>query len=76
MQIEEFIIQVEESLEGVCAGSIEPSTAFQELKEWDSLALLTLSESIDIACGVLLKKNEIESCLTVEALFELVQSKA
>ena len=57
MQIEEFIIQVEESLEGVRAGSIEPSTAFQELKEWDSLALLTLSDSIDIACGVLLKKK-------------------
>ena len=53
MQIEEFIIQVEESLEGVRAGSIEPSTAFQELKEWDSLALLTLSDSIDIACGVI-----------------------
>ena len=32
MQIEEFIIQVEESLEGVRAGSIEPSTAFQELE--------------------------------------------
>ena len=75
MQIEEFIIQVEESLEGVPTGSIEPSTAFQELKEWDSLALLTLSDSIDIACSVLLKKNEIESCLTVEALFELVKSK-
>lgn len=75
MQIEEFIVQVEDSLEGVAAGSIEPSTKFQELKEWDSLALLTLTDSVDIASGVLLKKNEIESCDTVEALFQLVQSK-
>lgn len=76
MLIEEFIVQVEESLEGVHAGAIEPSTEFQKLKEWDSLALLTLTDAIDIACGVLLKKNEIESCDTVEALFQLVQSKA
>lgn len=75
MQIEEFIVQVEDSLEGVRAGVIDPSTPFQELKEWDSLALLTLTDSIDIAYGVLLKKNEIESCDTLEALFQLIQSK-
>lgn len=76
MQLEEFIIHIEASIEGVSPSSIKPSTEFQKLKEWDSLALLTLTDSIDIACGILLKKNEIESCNTVEALFQLVQSKA
>jgi acyl carrier protein len=54
---------------------VTETTAFKELKEWDSLAILTLTDTIDLEYGVLLKKADIESCGTVQSLFDLVQSK-
>ena len=76
MEIKIFIQQFEESLDGLEAGTVDEVTAFKELKEWDSLAILTLTDTIDLEYGVLLKKSEIESCDSVRSLFDLVQSKA
>ena len=76
MEIKIFIQQFEESLDGLDAGTVNEATAFNELKEWDSLAILTLTDTIDLEYGVLLKKSEIESCDSVRSLFDLVQSKA
>ena len=76
MEIKIFIRQFEESLDGLEAGSVDEATVFKELKEWDSLAILTFTDTVDLEYGVLLKKAEIESCDSVRALFHLVQSKA
>ena len=76
MEIKKFIQQFEESLDGLDTGIINEATAFKELKEWDSLAILTLTDTIDLEYGVLLRKTEIESCNSVRAIFDLVQSKA
>ena len=76
MEIKIFIQQFEESLDGLDTGTVDEATAFKELKEWDSLAILTLTDTIDLEYGVLLKKTEIESCDSVRSLFDLVQSKA
>ena len=76
MEIKIFIQQFEESLDGLEAGTVDEVTAFKELKEWDSLAILTLTDTIDLKYGVLLKKSDIESCDSVRSLFDLVQSKA
>ena len=76
MEIKIFIQQFEESLDGLEAGTVSEITAFKELKEWDSLAILTLTDTIDLEYGVLLKKTDIESCDSVRALFDLIQSKA
>ncbi len=76
MEIKKFIQQFEESLDGLDVGTVDEATAFRELKEWDSLAILTLTDTIDLEYGVLLKKIEIESCDSVRSLFDLLQSKA
>ena len=75
MEFNRFIQQFEESLDGLETGSLTGKTAFKGLKEWDSLAILTLTDTIDLEYGVLLKKTEIESCDTVQSLFDLIQSK-
>lgn len=75
MEIKTFIQQFEESLDGLEAGTVSEATVFKKLKEWDSLAILTLTDTIDLEYGVLLKKSEIESCETVQLLFDHVQSK-
>ena len=75
MQIKIFIQEFEESLDGLDRGTVSETTVFKELKEWDSLAILTLTDTIDLEYGVLLKKTEIESCDSVQSLYDLVQSK-
>ena len=75
MEFNRFIKQFEECLDGLETGSLTGITKFNGLKEWDSLAILTLTDTIDLEYGVLLKKIEIESCDTVQSLFDLIQSK-
>ena len=76
MEIKDFILQIEDSLDGLDPNSIELSTNFKSLKEWDSLAILTLTDTIDLNYGIILKKAEIESCSSVEELYHLVKYKS
>ena len=62
MKIKIFIKHFEESIDGLDPGSVTEATAFKELKEFDSLAILTLTDTIDLEYGVLLKKADIDSC--------------
>jgi len=75
MEWEEFKACVASSIEGADAESLREDTDFKQLKAWDSLALLTLTDSIDMEYEVVLKKADIDACADVGALFELVQSK-
>ncbi len=75
MEIKNFIGHFEYALDGLESGTIDKSTNFKALKEWDSLAILTLTDTIDIEYGILLKKSEIEACETIEQLFNFLQSK-
>lgn len=42
---------------------------------WDSLAIVSLIATIDQAFGVIVKGCEIEKCLTVKEIFNLIDSK-
>ncbi len=73
--MDEFLERVAESIEGAEADSLEAGTDFKRLKNWDSLALLTLTDTIDMEYGVLLKKGEIDRCGTLGELYELVRTR-
>ena len=73
--MEQLIKIIEESLYEVEPGSITEESNVVQLKEWDSLALLTLTDAVDLEFGVLLKKDEIEASGTVLKLHQLILSK-
>ena len=75
MDLNEFIACVAACIEGTDVASMGEDTDFKQLKAWDSLALLTLLDSVDMKYGVILKKAEIDDCADIRALFELVKSK-
>ena len=75
MEIKNFIDHFEYALDGLESGTIDGATKFKDLKEWDSLAILTLTDKIDIEYGILLRKSEIEAFETIEQLFDFIQSK-
>jgi len=75
MDINTFIQEFEASIEGLEPGSVTEDTKFQELPQWDSLAVLTTIAMVDAAFEVELTANEILGCATIRELAELVESK-
>ncbi len=75
MELDTFIKNLEEAIEDVEVGTLTAQTRFKDLKSWDSLAVLTVTDTIDIEYGVVLRKPDFESADTLVELFELVQTK-
>lgn len=73
--MEQLIKIIEESLYDLEPGSITEESNVVQLKEWDSLALLTFTDAVDLEFGVLLKKDEIEGSGSVLELHQLIVAK-
>ena len=73
--MEKLINIIEESLYGIDPGTVSEDSNIVQLKEWDSLALLSLTDSIDMEFGVLLKKEDIEGAQSVAELWQLIKVK-
>lgn len=72
MSLEKFIEDFEESVEDVEVGSLSGDTRFKDLKSWDSLAVLTLTDTVEMEYGVLLSKRLLDEMDTVEAIYAYV----
>lgn len=75
MNLESFIELVSGSLEEVPDAGLHGATDFKGLAFWDSLAVLTVTDSIEMECGVLLKKKDYHDCGTLLELYNLVCSR-
>lgn len=75
MDLESFIKHVEDSLADLSEGPLSAETDFKSLRAWDSLAVLTVTDTIDMEYGVLLRKSDYQSCATLRELYDLVSSK-
>ena len=73
--MEQLIKIIEESLYDLEPDSITEESNVVQLKEWDSLALLTFTDAVDLEFGVLLKKDEIEGSGSVLELHQLIVAK-
>lgn len=74
MEIQEFINNFTNQFDEPEKVTLEPSTRFRELEDWNSLtALMTLSMA-DEVYGVVLPPEEMRSANTVQELFDLISS--
>ena len=73
MELDTFIKNFEEAIEDIEVGTLTAQTRFKDLKSWDSLAVLTVTDTIDMEYGVVPRKTDFESVDTLIELFELVQ---
>ena len=70
MSLEKFIHTFEAAVEAMPPGTLSADTNYKALKVWDSLAILTVTDAIEMEYGVLLKRKDFESAETVEELYE------
>ncbi|MGZ0656167.1 acyl carrier protein [Coraliomargarita sp. W4R72] len=75
MKIEQFVSVFVGALDDVDPTQVTATTAFKELPGWDSLAVLTVTDTIDMDFGVLLSKVNFGESETVQDLYEIVKSK-
>jgi len=75
MNLETFIQHFGNSFEDLGAEKLQPETRFKALPSWDSLALLTVTDTIDIEYGVTLSANDFRTCHTLAELYDLVKAK-
>lgn len=75
MSLAGFIEHFEEAVEDIESGSLKGATRYRDLKTWDSLAVLTLTDTVDMEYGVLLTKADYAACATIEDLYRRVLDK-
>jgi len=68
----EFLLQIDDIL-GLPPGTIRGNEKLEELKNWDSTALITLIAVADEMSGVPITPDQIIGCSTVADLVRLAQ---
>ncbi len=76
MNINDFIENFAAQFDETDASVFTPETVFHELDEYSSLIALSLIAMVDEEYDVTLKGDDMRSAVTIQDLFNIVQSKA
>ena len=73
--LDEFVELFAEQFDDTDASEIQADTVFHDLDEWSSLIALSVIAMVDEEFEVTLKGDDVTSAVTVEDLYNNVQSK-
>ena len=75
MELNEFIANFADQFDETDASEIQADTGFHEIDEWGSLTGMGVIAMVKTVYGKTITGKEIRECVTVEDLFNLVESK-
>ncbi len=75
MNLEDFIKGFADQFDDTDESEITAETNFHDLEEWSSLIAMSLIAYVRTEYGKKITGNEIRSCETVKALYDLIASK-
>ena len=75
MEVNEFIANFADQFDETDASEIQADTEFHEIDEWGSLTGMGVIAMVKTVYGKTITGKEIRECVTVEDLFNLVESK-
>lgn len=73
--LDEFFKRFCEELEDVELNSIDTSTDFKNIDEWDSLVALSIIAMIDEEFEIRVTGSDLTKSKTIEDLYNLIQNK-
>ena len=76
MDIKEFIENFADQFDDTEASELSAETKFKELDEWSSLIALSVIAMVDEEYDVTIKGDDIRNSVTIQDLFNIVESKA
>jgi len=75
MDINSFISNFAEQFDETDANELNAETKFHDLEEWSSLVALSVIAMVDEEYDVTIKGNDMTKAVTIQDLFNIVQSK-
>ena len=75
MELNEFIANFADQFDETDASEIQADTEFHEIDEWGSPTGMGVIAMVKTVYGKTITGKEIRECVTVEDLFNLVESK-
>lgn len=75
MELNEFIANFADQFDETDASEIQADTEFHEIDEWGSLTGMGVIAMVKTVYGKTITGKEIRECVSVEDLFNLVESK-
>lgn len=75
MNLYEFVKCIAGEYDETPADQFAPDTKFKELEDWGSLTALSIIGVVDEEFDVTITGADIRSCITIEDLYNLIQSK-
>lgn len=75
MEIKSFIENFADQFDDTDASVFTPETVFHDLDEYSSLIALSIIGMVDEEYGVTLSGNEMKSAVSIQDLFNIVESK-
>ena len=75
MELKEFIEKFAEQFEDTDPSEITAETNYRDLDEWSSLVGMMVIALVKTEMGKTVTGDELKSCQSVEALYNLIMSK-
>ena len=75
MEIKEFIENFADQFDETDASLLKPETVFHELEDYSSLVALSIIAMVDEEYGITLKSNDMSAAVTIQDLFNTIQTK-
>lgn len=73
--MQKFIENLAEQFDETKASELKPETFFKDLDEWSSLVALSVIAMCDESYDVNLKGDDIRNAVTIEDLYNIVNSR-
>ena len=75
MDISEFIAKIENEIEEIKPGTLQPDTQFRGIAEWSSMHALIIIALVDTDYDVTITGEDLRSSQTINDLFNIVKSR-
>ena len=75
MEIKESIENFADQFDETDASLLKPETVFHELEDYSSLVALSIIAMVDEEYSVTLKSNDMSAAVTIQDLFNTIQTK-
>jgi acyl carrier protein len=76
MELQAYVKQFAQQFDDTDPSEITAGTVFHDLEEWSSLVALAVLNMTEKKFGKKITFDEMKACVTVNDLFELVNTKA
>jgi acyl carrier protein len=75
VNIDEFIVKVEEEFEDLQNGALKPDSVIREHFNWDSINALIFIAHINVEYEVVINAEDLVKSITIQDLFDIVKSR-